>query len=334
MHTQLLDPMDDAQMTRFHKIMYRAEREDGRPWTPMWSYEEMAGHFREPSIETRNVGVAAWDDDEMVGIGFLNMSLLDNLDTAFCFVAVEPELRGRGIGSATVERLLDVARNEGRTQLVSGAGIPFEQRDDSPVLSFAKRQGFTVANVEIQRDLALPVDPALLHEIAAEAAPRHAGYEIRTFTGPIPEELIASYCEHLNTFALEAPSGEVEVEAGATTPESVRERELLQQKIGRTIHLTVAVQKGRVVAHTDLAVSRAGDEGIQWGTLVAAGHRGHRLGAAVKVANLRSVTAHHPELRRITTTNAEVNAWMVAINDRLGFTPVAVEPVFRRVLES
>lgn len=334
MHTQLLDPMADAQMRRFYQIFYRAEREDGRPWTTMWSYEEMAGYFREPSTENRNVGIATWDGDAMVGMGFLMMSLLDNLDTAFGFVAVEPELRGRGIGSATAAGLIDVARDEARTQLLGGAGIPFEQRDDSPVLRFAKRHGFTVANVEIQRDLALPVDPALLDEIAAEAAPRHVEYEIRTFTGSIPEELIASYCEHLNTFALEAPSGEVEMEAGATTPESVRERERLQEKIGRTIHLTVAVHEGRVVAHTDLAVPRDGDEAHQWGTLVAPDHRGHRLGAAVKVANLRSVMAHHPGLRRITTTNAEVNAWMVAINDRLGFKPVAVEPVFRRVLES
>ena len=51
--------------------------------------------------------------------------------------------------------------------------------------------------------------------------------------------------------------------------------------------------------------------------------RGHRLGLAVKVANLRLLQGSCPELRRLTTYNAEVNARMVDVNDLLGFVPVA-----------
>ena len=43
METRTLDPADDAQLRRFHEITWRAEKEDGRPWNPMWTFEEMAG---------------------------------------------------------------------------------------------------------------------------------------------------------------------------------------------------------------------------------------------------------------------------------------------------
>lgn len=332
METRPLDPHDGAQMKRFHEITWRAEKEDGRPWNPMWTFEEMAGLFREPTSDQRCEGVAAYDETGMVGIGFLMLSLLDNLDTAFAFVAVEPELRGRGIGAVLMDGLVELADREGRTQLLGGAGIPFEARETSPIIAWAQRQGFSVANLEIQRNLELPVDPALLESIAAAAAEKHADYEVRSYVGPLPDELLESWCELANMFLLEAPMGDVDVEAGATTPEAARERARVNERIGRTVYSSVALSDGKVVAHTDIGVSRDADEAHQWGTIVHPDHRGHRLGAAVKVANLRTLSARQPEVPRVVTTNAETNAWMVAINDELGFRPVAVAPVFKRRL--
>jgi GNAT superfamily N-acetyltransferase len=332
METRTLDPADDDQMRRFHQIGWRAEKEDGRPWNPMWTYEEMASFFREPTSDRRTVGVAAYDGDQMVGAGWLNLSLLDNTDTAWSFVAVEPELRGRGIGAVVLEGLVDLARQDGRTQLLSNAGVPFEERDSSPVIGWAERHGYSVANVEIQRNLELPVDPALLEEIAAEAAERHGDYEVRTYVGRLPDELLESWCALDNTFVLEAPMGDVELEAGATTPEHLHERFAISEKVGRTVYSSVAVRDGQVVAFSDIGVSREADEAHQWGTLVHPDHRGHRLGAAVKVANLRALTENQPDVPRVVTCNAETNAWMVAINDRLGFRPVAMVPSFKRLL--
>jgi GNAT superfamily N-acetyltransferase len=332
MQTRPLDPTDEAQLRRFHEILWRAEKEDGRPWNPMWNYDEMAAIFREPTSERRVAGVAAWDGDTMLGAGFAMLGLLDNTETAWIFVAVEPDRRGRGIGAVVLDGLLEVARAEGRTQLIAGAGIPFEERESSPILRWATQQGFTLANTEIQRNLELPVDAALLDTIAAEAQEKHGDYEILSFVGPLPDELLPSWCELSNTFMLEAPMGDVDVEAGATTPETVREKDRVSEKLGRTVYSAVAVKDGKVVAHSDIGVSRDDEEAHQWGTLVSRDHRGHRLGAAVKVANLRALQARQPEVLRVVTTNAETNEWMVAINERLGFRPVAVVPVFKRVV--
>ena len=332
MQTRPLDPHDDDQMRRFHEILWRAEKEDGRPWNPMWTYRDAQGLFREETSERRNLGIAAYDGDRMVGVGFLMMSKLDNLDTAWVFAAVEPELRGRGIGTVVMDGIVETARAEGRTQLLGGAGVPFDQRESSPVLAWAHRLGFTLANMEIQRNLDLPVAAELLEEIQAEADAKRGDYEIRSYVGRLPDELLPSYCDLDNIFMLEAPMGDVDVEAGASTPDSVREQYDVNERTGRTVYSTVAVLDGRVVANSDLAVAADDDEAHQWGTLVHPDHRGHRLGAATKVANLRQLQERQPEIKRIVTTNAETNAWMVAINDRLGFVPVAVVPTLKRLL--
>ena len=60
----------------------------------------------------------------------------------------------------------------------------------------------------------------------------------------------------------------------------------------------------------------------QWGTLVRPEHRGHRLGMATKVANLRWVQREVSGRDRVYTMNAEVNDQMIGINQALGFRPV------------
>ena len=54
-------------------------------------------------------------------------------------------------------------------------------------------------------------------------------------------------------------------------------------------------------------------------TLVHPEHRGHRLGLAVKLANLEALAHEAPLVRRIVTGNARVNAPMIAVNDLMGF---------------
>jgi hypothetical protein len=68
------------------------------------------------------------------------------------------------------------------------------------------------------------------------------------------------------------------------------------------------------------------------GTLVRRDHRGHRLGSAVKVANLEALQRDRPDVTTVETQNAEQNPWMVSINERLGFEPVAVCPELVRRL--
>jgi RimJ/RimL family protein N-acetyltransferase len=117
----------------------------------------------------------------------------------------------------------------------------------------------------------------------------------------------------------------VEREAEHVDPGVVREGEELLARQGRRKYNTVALDAaGDVVGFTDIATTvHEPGKAYQWGTLVRADARGHRLGLALKVANLRLLQAERPDLTELTTYNAEVNAHMVGVNQRLGFVPVA-----------
>jgi hypothetical protein len=44
------------------------------------------------------------------------------------------------------------------------------------------------------------------------------------------------------------------------------------------------------------------ERAYQWGTSVRPDHRGHRLGLAVKAANLRLLQETHPQVTTVVTT--------------------------------
>jgi GNAT superfamily N-acetyltransferase len=330
MEIRRLDPHDDAQMRRFHEIGWRAEREDGRPWNSFWTYQEMAGLIREPTDDQRMDCFCVYDGDRMVAGGLVDLSLMDNLDKAFVFPAVEPELRGRGFGGMLLEALVEHAGDNGRSQVTGMTAVPFEERYSSGILRFADKHGFRLANTEIMRILRLPVPDGLLEEVRRESAARHGGYEIETYVDDLPEQYLPSYCHLRNQLALDAPTGDLDFEEEASTPETIRQRLERNKRSGRTTYLSLAVLDGEAVAHSDIAVPPSGTESHQLGTLVRRDHRGHRLGAAVKVANLEALQRDRPDITEVHTQNAETNEWMVRINERLGFEPVAVCPEFLR----
>ena len=96
--------------------------------------------------------------------------------------------------------------------------------------------------------------------------------------------------------------------------------------------MAIEESSGDVVAFTELGLAPDITRAHQWGTLVMTGHRGHRLGLAVKVASLGALQTDHPERVDIVTGNAHDNPWMVSINERLGFRPIELGLAFYRTL--
>ena len=327
-----LDLADEQQLRAFHEVTRRAEKEDGRDWTRVWTYDEMVSTFCDPDETERAEACAAYVDGRMVGAGVLYVFLLQDLQKTWLEVYVDPAERRRGVGSALVDWGVERTRSEGRTQVASESTYAFELRESAPAFQFAQKHGFRVANTEICRRLEIPPPDGRLEEIEAEAAAHAEGFTFQSFVGRVPDELIESYCALNNKLAIEAPGGEYDWEEESVTPAIHREMERKLAGIGRIRWTTGAVHDGKVVALTDLMVTKGEDRASQWSTIVDRDFRGHRLGAAVKVANLRQVLAAHPELTAVQTTNAETNANMVDINERLGFKPIALCPGFLRDL--
>lgn len=328
MDVRPFDIADDTLLRRFHQIIERADLFE-RPWNPSWSFEELAPMFRTPVSGETWQAFAAFDGDEMVGAGFAVLPLDDNTEKLYSGFFVEPDHRRHGIGTALVEHVVQVAREAGRSTVLCDTGIPYAERETHPYTLFAKRNGFTLACVEVHRVLQLPVDRSAIEAMQAECAPHHEGYELRTFHDEMPDELLESYCYLENQLALDAPTGDVDFEAEALTPAGYREREARRRAQGRHKLTTLAIRDGEAVANTDLVVPREDMPKVyQWSTLVRRDHRGHHLGAAVKLRNLLALQEHYPERTEIHTTNEETNQTMIGINERLGFRPVEICPEF------
>ncbi len=334
MQTRTLDPHDDEQLHAFYDVSYRAEMEDGRPWNGHWTFDEVASLVREQTPDNQVLGLCVYDGAALVGAGLAMYSLVDNTDKAYVFPMVDPPARGRGAGGALVEALVERCRELGRTTITSNAAYAGPERADAEAMRFAAQHGFRVANTEIHRQLHLPVSDDLLDELDREGLPFRDGYTVETFVDGIPDVLLPSYCALVNKLVVDAPSGDVDYEEQATTPDLMREHMAKNARIGRQVFHALALLDGEAVAQTDVAVQPQGPLAVQWGTYVSREHRGHRLGTAVKVANLRSLQAARPDVTRIDTGNADTNAQMVSINERLGFEVAAVSPSFVRNLEA
>ena len=332
---RLVDLHDDADCRAAWTALI-ASRTDQRPWDDSDGFEQTLAEWRyeDPSERTERWVVEA--DGLIVGVATLYVSLDDNTDKIWAEVDVHPDHRRRGAGTALAQLLERRGRELGRPELIVEVYLPPVDADEHPFERFAASQGFVAESTDNVRILDLPVPDALLDRLEASARERWAGaYRLETHTDGLPDELVEGYCRVSNLLNVDAPTGAVDFEAETLTPERYRGYLDLERRQGRRRLTTIALEEatGEVVAYTDLVLpSGAPTKTWQWGTLVDRAHRGHRLGMAVKVANLGELQRAHPERRTVATGNDATNSYMVGINEELGFRVVESARLCRKVL--
>jgi GNAT superfamily N-acetyltransferase len=318
-----IDIADDAVMREVYEVSSRSSRL-GRETMPHWTLEEFLAAYRGHDSGERQTGFAVLNQDRIAGFAFMWFPLLDNLDKTWFDLHVDPAHRRRGVGTQLITEAERRARADGRTVLLTDSKIPAADRETHGYRRFAEHCGFVLSNVEVVRHLALPVPAERLQSWADEAAERSPGYTVETFVDGVPDDLVESLCVLMAQLAVDAPTGEADFEEETMTPERLAESYAIAHAMGRSVFETVALTPDRVVAaQSTLSVPRGeGPDVFQWGTFVHREHRGHRLGLAVKVANIAAVQAAYPDKVRITTQNAESNDYMVGINVQIGFEAV------------
>lgn len=324
---------DDAELDAYYGVYAASEHAD-RPDAPLMSKAELRTYFTSDIATDVFHAYAGFDDDRIVAVGFTIHSELDNLDSAELYVALDPSSRRRGHGGELLSHLVEECRGLGRHRLTAESWLPESERDTHRNRVFAEKHGFALANVEIRRVRPLPVADDLLDSWAHDAAPHHDGYRVETFAGAVPDELVPSLVEAMNLMGVEMPTGDIEVEERALTPELFHAREARSAEGGKQMRRAIAIAPdGTVAGFTTLSVPlHEPDIVYQYGTMVRRAHRGHRLGLAMKAANLRATQQAHPDRTYIDTCNAETNGPMVSINEQMGFRPVEVLAHLQRIL--
>ena len=331
-----LDPHDDDALRAWHATYLEADSR-GRPFATPWMLEEARATLQSPPVANERLAMSGVVDGEVVCVAGVVLPLKDNLDHVDFHVHTHPDRRRRGYGAQMLQHVEQLAVERGRPQLVALVDHAYDLGPSGagePAVEFLTAHGFTHSLGEVQSSLPLPVADELLEEIEAEVAEAHDGYTLRSFVDRCPDDLIASLGRVMGMLVTEAPTGELTFEQEVFDEERIRAQEAMMAEAGRTMYFTVALDAaGEVVAYTQLNVPRY-DPGkaYQWGTLVDPAHRGHRLGLAVKAANLALLQRSEDGLSEVITSNAEVNEHMLAVNGRFGFVPVARLAEFMKTL--
>ena len=273
----------------------------------------------------------ARDGDVLLAAAEIRLPMLDNLENSSLELAVHPENRRRGIGSALFQHAVARARDAGRKRLMldvveSRPGCV--ERSPGPA-AFAVRQGAKRANEETRRRLVLDAGDGQRQRLDAllTDAWRHAdGYSIVQWNEDgAPDDVVADIAALDSDFVNQVPLGDIEWEAEVIDVARTREIEkAIRDRGWRRCHTAARHDAtGEVVAWTTLGFfAEADDHAWQLITLVRPDHRGRRLGTVIKLENLRYARRRVPQLRVIDTCNATVNHHMVEINDLMGFEQV------------
>lgn len=248
----------------------------------------------------------------------------DNRHVANLEIRVRPSFRGLGFGRALLERAQECASSNGRTVHITntyGRRAALESRD----ASFARAAGFTHARSEVRREMQLPLEAARIEELERANAEASKGYEFVSWWGSCPDELVEGRARLAWTLTADEPHGDLDVEAVQFDVDRIRRWERDLEKVGRRLACTGAIDEttGEFAAVTEIGLPRQGEDlAMQFATVVAREHRGHRLGILVKLANLRLIDGHASGAKRIFTWNAESNVHMIRVNEQLGFEVV------------
>lgn len=315
-----LDRQDEDEVRAFWQVGHDAVAD--RPYNTFIAWRAAQTYIPMEFPDRVRHFLAAWDGDRMVGAMGVNGSTHDNLHAAWVGIDVLPEHRRRGIGTQLLAKAEEWTRAQGRRLLTGEVFAPVD--GGSPALEFAGAHGFRVVLEDGMKVVDIPETRDRWVGLAAECAPHHQDYVLRTVRGPLPDELVEGYCTVQNMFMSEAPTGDADIEDEVWDAERVRTHQERAATAGRRDYTTFAMTAdGEVAAMTEMFVNESlPHRGFQSGTLVVPAHRGHRLGLAVKVANQQAIHADFPQLAFVITGNADVNAHMNAINDRLGFRVV------------
>ncbi|MEV4760896.1 GNAT family N-acetyltransferase [Micromonospora sp. NPDC049559] len=322
-----LDARDDESVERAYRIVAASDAAEGADFPPQ-ERTRFVGGLRHPMPGRHTERVLAYRDGVPVGYLSAGLPQLDNLDNVSVELYVHPDHRRRGVGRALYQELLRLA-GEHRRKRISGAtveALPGGPARTGAGSAFAAAMGARPVLPEVRRRLDVTaLDQSALDRLHGVARAASTGYSPVRWHGPTPEEYVADVAYLDGRLIEDAPLGDLEWEPEKVDSARVRRTEAALAARGRrTYHCGARHDaSGRLVAWTMLEFDAAPVwHAYQQITIVDPEHRGHRLGALVKIENLRYALTHEPDLRVIDTWNAAVNDHMISINEALGFRPV------------
>lgn len=265
--------------------------------------------------------------------------------------AVDPDHWGEGVEESLLAAVEREARELGRSVIQTWtlhrpetAGAVLRPStgwgtipEDDRQTRFQVMNGFELVQVERNSVFDLQGSYEQTERMLAQAR-EAAGpdYRLVTWTAPTPAEYLDSFAYAISRMSTDAPQGDLVIEEQKWDAERVRRRDerLKAQGLIASLACVVHAPSERIVAYNELVIGEDRTAATQqYGTLVLKEHRGHRLGALVKAANLLRWRELVPESPRVSTFNAEENRHMLSINEAVGFVAASYAGAWKKILD-
>ncbi|MGW7461188.1 GNAT family N-acetyltransferase [Streptomyces sp. NPDC054797] len=300
-------PPSAAEVDAWLAVLTAAAAGD-QPRLPAPSRVEVAGRLCVAPARGRPV---LWAADGDAGVAALLLFTEEgNTHTAFLDVlTVRPQARRRGVGTALWERVREELLAQGRTSVATLVDL------DGPGEAFARSLGFenVLPMAWYEQELPAGADgPGRL--------PATPGYEILTWHGLVPDAW-AQAAAAAHGAMEDAPTGDMDERIQRWTAQRLHTlQQLVLDRGGEMLTVAAVTPGGEVAGYTEIVLADpAGAVALQYDTVVVPAHRGRGLGRAVKLHMAARAAERYPALRRITTTVADENTPMRAVNESLGW---------------
>lgn len=337
MELRAVDPRSDADFDEWFGVFSRSEGLRDPAGTGAWRPEEWRARAMpaDPSVVYALAGY--YDNSTLLAAIAFRLTRDDNRHFAELHLHVDPPVRRRGIGSAALAASEAMMRQIGRSDIGAVAAEGAAASDERPNRFFAPRHGYVLGDEAIRRDIAWPMDVAVVASLRAQWAPHAAGYHFERWVGSATDRRAHQLADLIGRMPTEAPYANHEVEEERWDLARVRQHEQTVDEMGRDLMTTVAIETdtGEVVGYTELTVSRADPvTAYQWDTFVTSAHRGHRLGGLMKLENLEVFRSRGYATRIVRTHNSSLNDPMIAVNEALGAEVTGATLLWKKTLRS
>ena len=268
-------------------------------------------HVKRWLVITPEGKIIAW-----AGFGAVKESSSDyeeNKHLASINIAVLHDYQRKGIGTELLKFLVNETQSLGRTVIETGS-------DTDSGRAFLKHFGaqLTIEGAENRLELE-EVDWELMQSWVDEGPKRAKDVTLESFT-VCPEEFLEEYAEMYTEALNMQPLGESEHIANIDG-KARRQTEKRTKEIGQINYTLVSREKdGRISGMTEIYYDSRDVHVIhQELTGVRPEFRGRGLGKWLKAQMILYVRETYPEAQRVITGNAETNAPMLSINERMAF---------------
>jgi GNAT superfamily N-acetyltransferase len=331
-----VNAQNDEQFTAWFGVLERSEFARDHARRGGWRPQEWRARALDTSAPVHHELYSYGDPTNPVAISALEVSRDDNLDWIRGELWVDPTRRREGHGSRALAHLEARSRKLGRHALLFWVMEGIHERGSGANRAFAPRHGYSVVEESVERELDWPPPTGELERRRSEFAPNARDYEIFSWRGAAPEELLTGRAHLSAMMPVEVPDAGYGVEEEHWDEARVRHHEQQTDEMGRDLLVAVARHRasGELVGYSELTVSReAPATAYQWDTLVVRAHRGHRLGALMKIATMQELERGGYPTRRIMTSNNSLNTAMIAVNEALGFYPTGGIVTWHKALD-